>query len=313
MLHWTLFALEGDPSGDYMYTYPNALAADRNGADTAGAPEMLAPLIKDGIERAFRLTALTGPLFDNGERKTDETELLLSHGKIDLLPGVTDRPLYKQAKYEQKFLLCGRDGDADRVTPEDVEAWGACISQVKNYLNAAMGDMRIVTDTDRGFFRRGRFRANVTELKNNRAIITITGMLDPFKYERCHSAEPWVWADFSFVDGIIREYGEITVTHEPGEYMTLQIPMRGGDVTPEFKRVDAGDDDNDVQVCAADPDGGNNWTNAAFAQWARADDKTVLYTKGLTLEGCRMPGQTRALYLRGNGKKIAIRMRGVSL
>ena len=306
-MHWTLFALDSDPAHDYMYTYPASEAEDRNAADGPDAPELLAPLIRDGIEHAFRLAPLTGPEFRDVKRKTDETDILLRDGKPDLLPGIYPKPVYTDGKYSQKFLLCGGLSEAERVRLDSPGAWYACISRLQNYLDSAMDKMRIVTSIDRGFFRRGSCCVNVTELKDRRAIITVTATVEPYKYERYHSAEPWVWADFSFVDGIIREYGAVTVTHDAGhDYMTFSVPVRGKDIVPKFRRGAVGDAVDAVQVSTD----GEHWTDCAFAEFAPADDPAARFAKALTLEGARRDGQERTLYLRGAGKTIGIRLRG---
>lgn len=300
-MHWTLFALDSDPANDYMYTFPDKRLLVRR-EDLPDAPEMLAPLIKNGVEHAFHLIPDGGPVVKDSDRKRDETELLLKDGKTDLLPGIHPRPVFTDGQFEQKFMLCA-DATAGTglILPARIETWEAYISQLKNYFDTAMDKMRIVTDTDPGFFRRGNLHANVTDLGDFRAIITISGTVEPYKYERYDSTEPWMWDDFSFIDGIIREYGDITVTHDTGKnYMTFPVPVRGKDILPAFKRVDASDSNSAVQV-ALDPVGGP-WYDAAFA-----DYQTI---RGIRITYGRMMFNERYLYFRGSGKHISVKVRG---
>lgn len=298
-MHWTLFALDSDPANDYMYTFPDERARARS-EDLPGAPEMFAPLIRDGIEHAFHLIPDTGPEVKDSDRKKDEVEILLRHGKTDLLPGICDKPVFTDGRYEQRFLLCSDlTCRSDRIIPARIEAWEAYLSQIKTYLDTAMEKMRIVTDTDPAFFRRGNIHANVTDLGDFRAIITISGEVEPFKYERYDSTEPWIWNDFSFIDGIIREYGDITVAHDAGKnYMTFLAPTRGEDIVPAFKRVTAGDADADVKVSVDKV----HWYDAAFA-----DYQTI---KEIRLDGGRMWYNKRYLYFQGAGKHISVKVRG---
>ena len=297
-MHWTLFALDSDPANDYMYTFPDESARARP-ENLPGVPEMFAPLVKDGIEHAFHLIPDSGPEVKDSDRKKDEVEMLLRDGKTDLLPGICAKPVFTDGTYEQKFLLCSHLTDsAGHVIPARIGAWEAYLSQIKTYLDTAMEKMRIVTDTDPGFFRRGKLRANVTDLGDFRAVITISGTVEPYKYERYDSTEPWIWDDFSFIDGIIREYGDIAVTHGEGSYMTFPVPVRGEDILPAFKRVTAGDTDADVQVSTD----GVNWYPAAFA-----DYQTI---SGIRLNRGRMPFNERHLYFKGNGKHISVKVRG---
>ena len=299
-MHWTLFALDSDPANDYMYTFPDKRLLVRR-EDLPDAPEMLAPLINNGVEHAFHLIPDGGPVVKDSDRKRDETELLLKDGKTDLLPGIHPRPVFTDGQFEQKFMLCAEaPAGTGLILPARIETWEAYISQLKNYFDTAMDKMRIVTDTDPGFFRRGNLHVNVTDLGDFRAIITISGPVEPYKYERFDSTEPWMWDDFSFIDGIIREYGDITVTHDAGkDYMTFPVPVRGKDILPAFKRVDSSDAESAVQV-SLDPNG--TWYDAAFA-----DYQTI---RGIRLAYGRITFNERYLYFRGSGKHISVKVRG---
>lgn len=250
-MHWTLFLSDEDPASDYMYTWPNEMAERRSmlpltpGAapENLGAlwtadnlppgqtPATLEELERRGAEHAFRLIPLTGPRTESAKRRRAEKEQPFVDGKTDLQRGVWSRPVFGTAKYEQKFMIAGESSETDRAVAARPEEWETAASRVRDFLNAA-GPMRIVTDTDRGWYRLGNCHATVPEVKDKREHITVTAELDPYRYERYHSAEPWLWDDFSFIDGVIREYGDIDVGALTGGYFA--IPMRDADVVPEF-------------------------------------------------------------------------------
>lgn len=74
----------------------------------------------------------------------------------------------------------------------------------------------IIFNRDPSFYWIGRIAVTSAESTFHGPIIVITATVDPYKYERFSSIEEWEWDDFSFDDGIIREYtitapGSITV------------------------------------------------------------------------------------------------------
>ena len=58
---------------------------------------------------------------------------------------------------------------------------------------------------------------------------------EPYKLERYSGIEKWVWDDFSFEDGIIRNYLDLQVNGT----MVLMIPGRRKKVVPVFECSDA--------------------------------------------------------------------------
>ena len=91
-----------------------------------------------------------------------------------------------------------------------------------NKLSELSNDMHgrtkiIIFNRDPSFYWIGRVIVTSAESTFHGPIITITATVDPYKYELQSSIDEWEWDDFSFDDGIIREYnltlpGSITVT-----------------------------------------------------------------------------------------------------
>lgn len=87
--------------------------------------------------------------------------------------------------------------------------------------------LRIIFDDDPGFAYIGR--CSIDLMKENEMItgFTFTAVADPYKYE-CNVGDDWLWDDFDFENGIIREYDNLTVS---GSYKLL-IPGRMKKIIP---------------------------------------------------------------------------------
>lgn len=99
-------------------------------------------------------------------------------------------------------------------------------AKLANYLHGK--NMKIVFNKDQGYYWIGRITVASAEPKVYGSTITITATVDPYKYETQSSLEPWLWDTFSFEDGIIRNYYNITV---PG---SLTIVGRRKRVCPKI-------------------------------------------------------------------------------
>lgn len=284
---------------DYMYSMATKEAKER--VWVSGYPEMFAPLVKDGVRHAFTLLKKTSPKVSEPVRKRDLVKIIGQDGDTDLLENLLGRPVYERRTIEEEFLLLGQNAESGNIYPADKAEWAGLISLLKNYFNGIIGQVKIVLSEDPGFYWEGRVSAAINELERYRAIVKIKADVEPYKKERYSSVQHWIWDDFSFIDGIIRDYGPVTVTHEENEYMTLPVPMRNRDIMPEFRKGGNGDAENAVQVSID----GVTWKNASLSSYGTID--------GIVLEGKRIFGEVSNLYLKGNGKDIYIRMRGETL
>lgn len=79
--------------------------------------------------------------------------------------------------------------------------------------NALHGkNMKICFDEDPLYYYQGRISVQEYAPQGATRTVTITADCEPYKYLVDEGAEPWKWDPFSFIDGIIRYYGEITVS-----------------------------------------------------------------------------------------------------
>lgn len=108
----------------------------------------------------------------------------------------------------------------------DYEDWHLQVSRIAAYLHGAKRKMLL--DSEPEHFYLGRFE--VEPVKENEYVheYTITGTVEPFKYESFSSMEPWKWDSFNFETGIIREYSKIKVDGEA----VLVIPGTDMPVVP---------------------------------------------------------------------------------
>lgn len=73
---------------------------------------------------------------------------------------------------------------------------------------------RIVFDEDPEYYYQGRLRVEEFAMNPTTRTITITADCEPYKYLITEGSEAWKWDPFSFVDGIIRNYGDIEIDGE---------------------------------------------------------------------------------------------------
>jgi len=88
--------------------------------------------------------------------------------------------------------------------------------------------LKIIFNKDSGYYWEGRISVTETESKFYGSVITISAIVDPYKYETQSSLEPWLWDTFSFNDGVIRNYYDLIAP------CSLTIVGRRKKVCPQF-------------------------------------------------------------------------------
>lgn len=83
------------------------------------------------------------------------------------------------------------------------------VSEIKNIINGQT--VKVVLDIDKNFYWQGRARVTFTNDSYWLSKIEIEIEVDPYKYEKVSSLEDWKWDEFSFKDGIIRNYKDLKV------------------------------------------------------------------------------------------------------
>jgi len=91
----------------------------------------------------------------------------------------------------------------------DYTQWHSLSSRIAAELHGKQ--KKCILPDDPNFYYLGRFQLESSKDNDVMTDITITGDVEPYKMEKQSSLEPWKWDPFSFVNGVIRNYGNITV------------------------------------------------------------------------------------------------------
>lgn len=280
-----------------------SLATDEASARTdSNLPYMYAPLIKNGVQHSFSLLKKHCAVVSEPVRKRALIKIPGADGDIDLLENMLEKPIYERRKITETFMLMRYNAEHGIMFPSANAEWSAIISELKNFFNAYIGQIRIVLSEDKSYYYKGRISAAVVAPEAHRAFVKITADVEPYKYERYRSDQPWIWDDFSFVDGIIRDYSDIEISYAQGnDYMTFDIPVRNCDIQPLFRANSTVEAESDIKVSID----ATTWYDAGFSSYTPIN--------GITLAGSRIKNTVRHLYIKGNGHRIGIRVQGKTL
>lgn len=148
------------------------------------------------------------------EAKTNTVDVPGADGTMDLT-GALGNVRYNNRKIEMVF---------DVMT--EPERWHSLTSQIANHLHGRR--LKVILDSDPGYYYIGRLALNSEKSDYLTSRITISGDMDPYKYELLSSLEDWLWDPFSFETGIIREYGNLEVDGS----LTVTIPGTRKEMIP---------------------------------------------------------------------------------
>lgn len=151
------------------------------------------------------------------EAKTYEQEIPGADGSLDLTEAMTPGDV----KYKPRSITMEFD-----MLDSDFFDWQAKLSEIANYLVGQK--FKIFLDSDPAFYYIGRLKLETVKDEKTESKITISGEVDPYKYEKYSSLEDWTFDDFNFETGIIREYKDLQID---GSY-TLYIPGRRKKIVP---------------------------------------------------------------------------------
>ena len=146
------------------------------------------------------------------------------YNKIEI-PGTSDiidltESLSGDIEYEERDI---------NITVANIEGLDTYFTRSSKLMNYIHGQKRkIIFDKDSGFYWVGRLETESNDSNLYGSTIEIKATVDPYKYERHNSLDPWPWDDLNFFDGIIREYASLPVPS------SLTITGRRKKVMPIF-------------------------------------------------------------------------------
>lgn len=123
--------------------------------------------------------------------KTKTVEVPGADGVIDLTETLTDDVKYNNRTLSFTFTVI-----------DPISSFASVLSEVTNHLHGRK--LRIYRDADRNYYYEGRCTVNQFKSNKRTATIVIDCDCEPYKIEKNSISDPWLWDEFSFVDGIIR-------------------------------------------------------------------------------------------------------------
>lgn len=131
------------------------------------------------------------------DAKTNQTDIPGADGVLDLTDAMgTVR--YGNRELQMVFDVMG-----------ELDKWHGVTSEIANYLHGQR--MKVILDTDPYYYYIGRLSLDSGKSDYLMNRVTISGNMDPYKYELQSSLEDWLWDPFNFRTGIIRNYKNLQV------------------------------------------------------------------------------------------------------
>lgn len=108
----------------------------------------------------------------------------------------------------------------------ELTRWHDITSAIANYLHGQR--LKVILDSDPSYYYIGRLSLDSQKIDYLMNQVTISGDMEPYKYELLSSLDDWLWDPFSFVDGLIRNYKNLKVSGS----LRLVIPGTRKEVIP---------------------------------------------------------------------------------
>ena len=136
-----------------------------------------------------------------------------------------------------------REGVFRYVYTGDRAAWESIYHDIQTTLHGKR--MGVILDEEPSGYYYGRLTVGepeyVTEkLNGTRMYINITGNFQPYRIDLLSTVDDWIWDDFDFNTGFIRDYSEIEVSGSAQSPFSLTIYGSAMPVSPVFIRTSGG-------------------------------------------------------------------------
>lgn len=149
----------------------------------------------------WHLIAKVRPFFNPPKLKTKYIEIPGASGSIDVSQILTGYPLYNNREGSIDFTILNTDDLEDGSQMK----WNYLYSEMMNYLNRK--NFKAILEDEPDYYYEGQF--SVTGYKpgdsssNSRGTITVSYILDPYKWAIKTTTEDWIWDTFNLENGVI--------------------------------------------------------------------------------------------------------------
>lgn len=147
------------------------------------------------------LVITNGDVDEPPEPKTSLVEVPGSSNVIDLTDALTGRVEFGTRKL--KLSMAGE---------KDVGAWAPFMAELRHRLHGKRCD--IVLDSEPNLAYSGRVAIGTLTRQGRAGTFDIEAECDGYRYETAPTDGTWLWDPFSFENGVVREYGGISVDGE---------------------------------------------------------------------------------------------------
>ena len=148
--------------------------------------------------RDWKLITKSRPNISSPSPKTNYIDIPEADGKLDLTESLTGEVKFDNRKITFEFTVI-----------EARDRWTGLYSDIMNYLHGKK--MKLFFDEDPNHYYLGRFEIDEWKSDKRTSTLTITGDVDPYKYDLYSSLEDWKWDTFNFENDAVREYANLQV------------------------------------------------------------------------------------------------------
>lgn len=148
--------------------------------------------------RDWGLITKSRPVISSPNPKTNYIDIPEADGKLDLTESLSG-----EVRFENRKITC------EFIVIEARKRWTTIYSDILNYLHGQK--VKVILDEDPNHYYLGRLTIDSWKSDKKTSTLTITGDVEPYKYDVAGSLDLWEWDVFNFEQDFIREYNDLKV------------------------------------------------------------------------------------------------------